>query len=72
MKDKIKDIKEIKLVEENEDGTKQYMIEANENVDLRKTIFNEFAKENITIFELKKADSTLEDAFMKVIEGGEK
>ena len=48
------------------------MIEANENVDLRKTIFNEFAKENITIFELKKADSTLEDAFMKVIEGGEK
>ena len=72
MKDKIKDIKEIKLVEENEDGTKQYMIEANENVDLRKAIFNEFAKENITIFELKKADSTLEDAFMKVIEGGEK
>ena len=72
MKDKLKDIKEIKLVEENEDGTKQYMIEANENVDLRKTIFNEFAKENITIFELKKADSTLEDAFMKVIEGGEK
>ena len=32
--------------------------------------FDEFAKENITIFEMKKADSTLEDAFMKIIEGG--
>ena len=30
------------------------------------------AKEGITIFEMKKADSTLEDAFMKLIEGGEK
>ena len=34
--------------------------------------FDEFAKENITIFEMKKADTTLEDAFMKLIEGGEK
>ena len=32
----------------------------------------EFAKENITIFEMKQADTTLEDAFMKLIEGGEK
>ena len=32
----------------------------------------EFAKENITIFEMKQADATLEDAFMKLIEGGEK
>lgn len=70
--EKIKDIKNIKLVEENEDGTKQYIIEANGEVDLRKTIFAEFAKENITIFEMKKADSTLEDAFMKLIEGGNK
>ena len=68
--EKIKDIKKIELVEENEDGTKQYVIEANGEVDLRKTIFAEFAKENITIFEMKKADSTLEDAFMKLIEGG--
>lgn len=70
--EKIKDIKNIKLVEENEDGTKQYIIEANGEVDLRKAIFAEFAKENITIFEMKKADSTLEDAFMKLIEGGNK
>lgn len=72
IKGKIKNIKTIELVEENEDGTKQYMIESNEKVDLRKTIFSELAKENITIFEMKKADSTLEDAFMKLIEGGNK
>lgn len=70
--EKIEDIKKIELIEENEDGTKQYVIEAKGEVDLRKTIFAEFAKENITIFEMKKADSTLEDAFMKLIEGGNK
>ena len=72
IKDKIEDIKNIELVQENEDGTKQYLIEADKNVDLRKKIFSEFAKENITIFEMKKADTTLEDAFMKLIEGGNK
>ena len=46
------------------------MIESEDNADLRKMIFSELAKEDITIFEMKKADSTLEDAFMKIIEGG--
>lgn len=72
MKDKIKEIKAIKLVKENEDGTKDYELQAEKDVDLRKIIFKEFAKENITIFEMKKADTTLEDAFMKLIEGGNK
>jgi len=69
---KIRDIKNIKLIEDKEDGTKQYIIEAEGKTDLRKTIFSEFAKENITIFEMKKADNTLEDAFMKLIERGNK
>lgn len=72
MKEKIEQIKEMKLIQENEDGTKQYSLESDKDVDLRKIIFAEFAKENITIFEMKQADSTLEDAFMKLIEGGEK
>lgn len=72
IQEKIKDIKKVELITENEDGTKQYVIEAKGEVDLRKTIFAEFAKENITIFEMKKADTTLEEAFMKLIEGGEK
>lgn len=72
MKEKIKEIKKLELISNNEDGTKQYMIESAEEVDLRKTIFSELAKEDITIFEMKKADSSLEDAFIKLIEGGNK
>ena len=72
IKEKIPEIKNIKLIKENEDGTKQYVLESDKDVDLRKIVFNEFTKENITIFEMKKADTTLEDAFMKLIEGGEK
>lgn len=72
IKDKINGVKKIELVEENKDGTKQYLIEAEKDIDIRKTIFSELAKENITIFEMKKADTTLEDAFMKLIEGGNK
>lgn len=72
VKERVEGIKKLKLIKSNEDGTKEYMIEAKENTDLRKTIFSEFAKENITIFEMKKADSSLEDAFIKLIEGGNK
>lgn len=70
MKEKIEGIKEIKLVTENEDKTKKYVITAQKDIDLRKRIFNEFAKENITIFEMKKPEATLEDAFMQIIEKG--
>lgn len=72
IKDKLEGVKKIELIQKNEDGTTQYLIEAEKDVDLRKKIFSEFAKENITIFEMKKADATLEDAFMKLIEGGNK
>lgn len=73
MKDKIEGIKSIKLVKTNEDNTKQYEISGKDNINLNKIIFSEFAKENITIFEMKKAEATLEDAFMKIIkEGGDK
>lgn len=66
----IKNIKNISLISNNEDGTKQYVITASGDIDIRKMIFSELAKQNITIFEMKKADATLEDAFMKLIEGG--
>ena len=72
IKNKIKNIKNITLLEENEDNTKKYIIETEGEDDIRKLIYSEFAKENITIFEMKKADTTLEDAFMKLIEGGNK
>lgn len=67
IKDKLEKVEEIKLIAENEDKTKKYMITGEEDVDLRKNIFETLAKENITIFEMKKADATLEDAFMQLI-----
>lgn len=67
IKEKLTEIKEIKLITENEDKTKRYIITANSDVDLRKSIFETFAKEGITIFEMKKSDVTLEDAFMQLI-----
>ena len=67
VKDKLEKVQEIKLISENEDGTRKYMITATEDVDLRKNIFDTFAKEGITIFEMKKSDATLEDAFMQLI-----
>ena len=68
---KVKDISKVKLIKKNEDGTKQYEIQAKDGVNLNKIVFNEFAKENITIFEMKKPEATLEDAFMKIIKEGD-
>ena len=53
----IKGITEIKLIKDNEDGTKEYEISSDKNIDIRKEIF-----------ELKRTEKTLEDAFMKLIE----
>ena len=71
IKKKIKEIKEVKLVKDNEDGTKQYLISSKKNVDIRKKLFNVLPKEKITIFELKQIETTLEDAFLKVINSKE-
>ncbi len=68
---KIKEISKIELVKENEDKTKKIFNRIRKRCRFKKKIlFQELAKENITIFEMKKADTTLEDAFMKLIEGG--
>ena len=73
MKEKIKEIQEIKLIEKNTDNTKKYQIIGKENEELRKKIFTEFAKEGITIYEMKRPETTLEDAFMQIIsKGGDK
>ena len=68
---KIENVLSITLLKTNEDGTKQYEIKANEGVNLNKLVFSEFAKQNITILEMKKPETTLEDAFMKIITEGD-
>ena len=67
VKEKLNDVTDIELVSENDDRTKKYIIKGEKDIDLRKEIFEVFAKEGITIFEMKKADTTLEEAFMKLI-----
>ncbi len=68
LKEKIKEIDEIELVKDNDDGTKQYVITTSSNIDLRKKLFEILPKEEIVIFELKKVETTLEDAFIKLID----
>ena len=69
LKDEIPEIKEIKLVKENEeDKTKEYIVEANSDKDIRKDIFSSCAKNNVTILEMKKHEASLEEAFIKIVE----
>ena len=74
-KDNMKNIKEYipqmlecKKIKDYGDGTIQYMIKSNKEIDLRKKIFEILPKKEITIFELKNAEKTLEDAFITLIE----
>ena len=68
IKEKIKDIQEITMIKDNEDGTKQYKIVSEQEVDIRRALFEVLPKEGITIFELKKAETSLEDAFIKLVD----
>ena len=68
IQDKLQSIREIKKIKVNEDNTILYEIIAeNSETDIRKQIFDIFSKEDITIFELRKSETTLEDAFLELI-----
>ena len=67
IKEKIKEIDTVEFVKDHEDGTKQYVITTSSDIDLRKKLFEVLPKEEIVIFELKKTETTLEDAFMKLV-----
>ncbi len=69
---KIQGAKKIELIKKNDDNTKEYRIIPEKDYDIRKSIFSDLAKENITIFELKKPEITLEEAFMHLIKKNEK
>lgn len=60
-------IETIEFVKDNQDGTKEYLIKTKKDVDIRKELFSKYAKEQMTIFELKKSEITLEEAFMELI-----
>ena len=67
IKSKIKECKEIKKVKELKDGTVQYRVIADKSAEVNKELFDVLPKENITICELRKEQSSLEDAYLKII-----
>ena len=44
------------------------MIKSDADIDLRKNLFDILPKNNVTIFELKKAEKSLEDAFITLVD----
>ena len=71
IKNAIPEISECKFIKDNDDGTKQYEISSNDDTEIRKKLFDILPKKDITIFELKKVESSLEDAFMVLINAKE-
>jgi len=69
IKNSISAIKEISFVEEKEDGSKEYKIVVENDKDIRKEISTNCSKSNIIILEMKVQESSLEDAFVTLIEG---
>ena len=68
IKEKIKEISKVDFIKDNDDGTKEYAIISSSNLDLRKKLFDVLPKMDIVIFELKKSETTLEEAFIKLID----
>ncbi len=63
----ISGIETIEFIKDNEDGTKEYNIISKKDKDIRKELFSKYAKEQMTIFELKKIEVSLEEAFIELI-----
>lgn len=69
IKEKISSIQKIDFVEEKEDGSKVYRIFFENGKDIRKDISMTCSKSDIIILEMKQQENSLEDAFVKLIEG---
>ena len=69
IKNEISEIDSINLVKENdEDKSKEYIIETSSKNDIRKLIFSVCAKNNITILGMTIEENSLENAFIKLVE----
>ena len=62
----ISEILDVKLIR-NDKKEKKYELKIKEKLDIRKKIFNELSKHDITVVELSKEESTLEEVFMNFI-----
>lgn len=69
IKNEISEIDQIKFVGENEDKSKEYLIETSVDSDIRRTLSKFCTKEDIIILEMTSLENSLEDAFMKLVDG---
>ncbi len=69
LKEDISEIEDIIFVSEKEDKSKEYIVKTSTKNDIRKLIFASCAKKEVTILEMKKQEASLEDAFIKLVEG---
>lgn len=72
IKNDIPEINDIKFKKDVDNKTKQYEIFVKEEFDIRKKLFEILPKHNITVVELKTSETSLEEAFINLIdsEGG--
>ncbi len=68
IKDAIPEINEVISDSVNEDGSKKYTITTKSNEDIRRNISSEISKLGIIMLEIKTVDTSLEDAFIKLVE----
>lgn len=63
---RVGDIRSVKVEREVKEGVYEYIVEANENADVRKKIFFALAAEKCPILVMQSADLSLEEAFLKL------
>ena len=68
IKDDIKEITEVKFISKKSQNEKEYQLEVEAGADIRKELMSKLSEFNITIVELKKAKSTLEDVFVNLVD----
>ena len=68
IKNKIKEITDIKYIGNKSENEKEYQIEAENRIDIRKELMSKLSELNVTIVELKKSKSTLEDVFVNLVD----
>lgn len=68
IKDKISGIDRIKFNKDIDSKTKEYEIFVKKESDIRKDLFRELPKENISLLELKSSEVKLEEVFINLID----
>ncbi len=68
VKEKLEGIKEITFVADINQKEKEYKVEIENDIEIRKDLISALSDLNITIIELKKAKSSLEEVFVNLVD----